>query len=88
MCLHMLGLQFCEFLTCELLCPPSPTAPAQTLIPKQTIDDMKEKVLVDYDDRLTLLVSHMCGLRLGLMSMFRQVRFLQPVWSHGWSFCC
>jgi hypothetical protein len=50
---RMRGLRLWEFLTGELLCLPSPTTPTQLVIPKQTIDDTKEKLLANYDDHLS-----------------------------------
>ena len=50
--LHMRGLRLWEFLTGELSCPPAPRAPAQPVIPEQTPDAAKEKLLAEYDDSL------------------------------------
>jgi hypothetical protein len=47
--LHMMG----EFLTGELPCPPSPSAPAQPMISEKTTAAEKERLIADYDDRLT-----------------------------------
>ncbi|WVZ64725.1 hypothetical protein U9M48_014202 [Paspalum notatum var. saurae] len=46
---HMRGLRLWEFLTGELPCPPSPTAPVCPAVPNQATDDEKEKILADYD---------------------------------------
>jgi hypothetical protein len=52
MCLHIRGLRLCDFLTDELLCPPSPSAPAQPVISEKTTAAEKEKLLADYEYRL------------------------------------
>jgi hypothetical protein len=54
--LHMRGLILWDFLTGELPCPPSPSAPAQPVISEKTTA-AKEKLLADYDDCLTLYES-------------------------------
>jgi hypothetical protein len=50
--LHMRGLCLWDFLTGELPCPPSPSAPAQPVISEKTTDAEKERLLADYEDRL------------------------------------
>jgi hypothetical protein len=50
--LHMRGLRLWDFLTGELPCPPSPSAPAQPVISEKTTAAEKEHLLVDYEDRL------------------------------------
>jgi hypothetical protein len=50
--LHMRGLCLWNFLTGELLCPPSPLAPAQPVISEKTTAAEKERLLADYEDRL------------------------------------
>jgi hypothetical protein len=50
--LHMRGLRLWDFLTSELPCPPSPSAPAQPVISEKTIAAEKEKLLADYEDHL------------------------------------
>jgi hypothetical protein len=52
MCLHMCGLRLWDFLTCELPCPSSPSAPAQLVISEKTTAAEKERLLADYEDRL------------------------------------
>jgi hypothetical protein len=49
---HMRGLQLWEFLTGELPCPPSPSAPAQPVISEKTTASEKERLIADYDDHL------------------------------------
>jgi hypothetical protein len=53
MCLHIRGLRLWNFLTSELPCPQSPSAPAQPVITEKTIAVENEVLLADYDDRLT-----------------------------------
>jgi hypothetical protein len=50
--LHMRGLRLWDFLTGELPCPPSPSAPAQPVISEKSTAAEKEKLLADYKDRL------------------------------------
>jgi hypothetical protein len=52
MCLHMRGLHLWNFLTDELPCPSSPSAPAQPVISEKTTAAEKERLLADYEDRL------------------------------------
>jgi hypothetical protein len=52
MCLHMHGLRFWDFLTSELPCPPSPSAPAQLVILEKTTAAEKERLITYYDDCL------------------------------------
>jgi hypothetical protein len=49
--LHMLGLRLSDFLTGELPCLPSPSAPAQPVISEKTTV-AEERLIADYDDRL------------------------------------
>jgi hypothetical protein len=49
--LHMRGLRLWDFLTGELPCLPSPSAPAQPVISEKTTV-AEERLIVDYDDRL------------------------------------
>jgi hypothetical protein len=51
--LHMRGLRLRDFLMVELPCPPSPLAPAQPVISEKTTTAEKERLLADYEDRLT-----------------------------------
>jgi hypothetical protein len=51
--LHMRGLCLWNFLTGELPCLPSPSAPAQHVISEKTIAVEKEKLFADYEHRLT-----------------------------------
>jgi hypothetical protein len=51
--LHMRGLRLWDFLTGEHPCPSSPSAPAQPVISEKTTATEKEKLLADYEDRLT-----------------------------------
>jgi hypothetical protein len=51
-CLHMHGLQFWDFLTDELSCPPSPSASTQLVISEKTTAAEKKRLIADYDDRL------------------------------------
>jgi hypothetical protein len=51
--LHMRGLYLWDFLTGELPCPPCPSALAQHVILEKTTAAEKEKLLTDYEDRLT-----------------------------------
>jgi hypothetical protein len=50
--LHMSGLRLWDFPSSELPCPPSPLAPAQPVISEKTTAAEKERLIVDYDDRL------------------------------------
>jgi hypothetical protein len=50
--LHMRELYVWDFLTGELPCLPSPLAPAQYVISEKTTAVEKERLLVDYEDRL------------------------------------
>jgi hypothetical protein len=50
--LNMRGLRLWDFLTGELPCPPSPSAPAQPVISENTTVAEKEKLLTDYEDHL------------------------------------
>jgi hypothetical protein len=56
--LHMRELRLCDFLTGELPCLPSPSAPAQPVISEKTTAAEKENLLVDYEDRLASYESH------------------------------
>jgi hypothetical protein len=51
--LHMHGLRLWDFLMGELPCPLSPSAPAQPVISEKTTTAEKERLLADYEDRLT-----------------------------------
>jgi hypothetical protein len=51
--LHMCGLRLWKILTGELPCPPSPSAPAKSVITEKTTAAEKEMLIADYDDRLT-----------------------------------
>jgi hypothetical protein len=55
--MHMCGLQLWEFLTGELLCPSSPSAPAQPVISENITAIEKETLITYYDDRLSLYES-------------------------------
>jgi hypothetical protein len=50
--LHMHGFRFWKFLTGELPCPSSPSAPTQPAISEKIIAAEKERLLSDYDDCL------------------------------------
>jgi hypothetical protein len=50
--LHMRGLRLWDFLTGELPCPSSPSAPAQPMISEKTAATEKEQLLADYEDHL------------------------------------
>jgi hypothetical protein len=50
--LHMRGLCLWDYLTGELPCPPSPSAPAQPVISKKTTAAEKKRLHADYEDRL------------------------------------
>jgi hypothetical protein len=49
---HMHGLRLWEFLMGELPCPPSPSAPAQSVISTKTTVAEKEMIITDYDNRI------------------------------------
>jgi hypothetical protein len=51
--LHMRGLRLWDFLTSELPCPPSSSAPDQPVISEKTTTAKNERLLADYEDRLT-----------------------------------
>jgi hypothetical protein len=59
--LHMCGLRLWDFLTGEIPCLPSPSAPAQPVISEKTTAAEKEVLIVDYDDRLTSYESQFCA---------------------------
>jgi hypothetical protein len=46
---HMRVLRLWEFLTGELLCPPSPTTLMRPQIPEKATDEDKAKLLADFD---------------------------------------
>jgi hypothetical protein len=48
----MHGLQFWDFLTDELSCPPSPSASTQLVISEKTTAAEKKRLIADYNDRL------------------------------------
>jgi uncharacterized protein (DUF1015 family) len=48
----MCGIHLWDFLTGELPCPPSPSAPAQPVILEKTTAAEKVRLLADYEDRL------------------------------------
>jgi hypothetical protein len=50
--LHMRGLRLWDFLTGELPCLSSPSAPAQPMISEKTAATEKEQLLADYEDHL------------------------------------
>jgi hypothetical protein len=50
--LHMRELHLWDFLTDEVPCPPSPSAPAHPVISEKTTTAEKEWLLADYEDRL------------------------------------
>jgi hypothetical protein len=60
--LHMRGLRLWDFLMGELPCPSSPLAPDQPVISEKTTAAEKERLLTDYEDRLTSYESqfHAC----------------------------
>jgi hypothetical protein len=64
--LHMRGIQFWEFLTGELPCPSSPSAPAQSVISEKTTIAEKEMLIADYDNRLTSYESQYSAYRTWL----------------------
>jgi hypothetical protein len=51
--LYMRGLRLWDFLTGELPYPPSPSTSAQPVISEKTTAAEKERLLADYEDRLT-----------------------------------
>jgi hypothetical protein len=51
--LHMRGLQLWDFLTDGLPCPPRLSSPAELVLTEKTTTAEKEKLLTDYEDRLT-----------------------------------
>jgi hypothetical protein len=63
--MHMRGLILWDFLTGELPCPPSPSAPAQPMVLEKTTA-AKERLLADYDDCLTLYESQFRAYRTWL----------------------
>jgi hypothetical protein len=46
---HMRGLRLWEFLTGDMPCPPPPVAPVRPTIPDKAADNMKMKLLDEYD---------------------------------------
>jgi hypothetical protein len=63
MCLHMRGLRLWDFLMGDLPCLPPPSAPTQLVITEKTIATEKERLIVDYDNRLTLYESQYSAYR-------------------------
>jgi hypothetical protein len=55
--LHIRGLRLWDFLTGELPCPSSPSAPAQPVISEKTTAAEKERLLADYKDHLAFYES-------------------------------
>jgi hypothetical protein len=51
--LHIRGLRLWNFLVSELPCPPHPSAPTEPVIIEKTIIAEKEKLLADYEVRLS-----------------------------------
>jgi hypothetical protein len=51
--LHIRGLRLWDFLTGELSCPPRLSIPAESVLTEKTTTDEKERLLADYEDRLT-----------------------------------
>jgi hypothetical protein len=64
--LHMRGLRLWDFLTGELPCPPSPSAPGPPMISKKTTAAEKEVLLADYDAHLTSYESQFCAYKTWL----------------------
>jgi hypothetical protein len=64
--LHIRGLQLWAFLTGELPCPPSSSAPVQPVILEKTTAAEKEMLIVDYEDRLALYESQYSAYRTWL----------------------
>jgi hypothetical protein len=62
----MCGLQLWDFLMGELLCLPSPSAPAQLVISEKTTTVEKERLIPDYDDHLASYESQFCAYRTWL----------------------
>jgi hypothetical protein len=60
MCLHMCELHLWEFLTGELPCPPPPSTSPQSVNLEKTTAAEKERLIIDYDDRLALYESVSC----------------------------
>jgi hypothetical protein len=51
--LHIRGLRLWDFLTGELPCPPRLSIPAESVLTEKTTTAEKERLLADYEDRLT-----------------------------------
>jgi hypothetical protein len=51
--LHMCGLRLWDFLMDKRPYPPSPSTPTQPVISEKTTAAEKERLIADYDDRLT-----------------------------------
>jgi hypothetical protein len=77
MCLHMRRLRLWEILTGELPCPP-PSAPAQPVISEKTTAAEKERLIVDYDDRLASYESQFRAYRIWLDEDSRAGSVLVP----------
>ena len=63
---HMRGLRLWEFITGDIPCPSPPVVPVKPTIPDKTTDDVKTKMLDDYDASMESYVSQFATYRAWL----------------------
>jgi hypothetical protein len=63
---HMRGLRLWEFLIGDILCPPPPVAPVMPTDPDKVVDDMKMKLLDEYDASMESYASQFAAYRTWL----------------------
>jgi len=63
---RMHSLRLLEFLNGDIPCPPLPIVPVKPTIPDKAADDMKTKLLDDYDDSMESYVSQFAAHRTWL----------------------
>jgi hypothetical protein len=51
--LHIRGLRLWDFLMGEFPCLPRPSIPAESVLTEKTTTAEKERLIADYEDRLT-----------------------------------
>ena len=62
----MRGLRLWEFITGDIPCPSPPVVPVKPTIPDKTTDDVKTKMLDDYDASMESYVSRIATYRAWL----------------------
>jgi hypothetical protein len=63
---HMRGLCLWEFLTSDIPCPPPPVAPVKPTVPDKAADDVKMKLLDEYDAIMESYASQFAAYRTWL----------------------